>query len=183
MKKTIIGSLVGAIILFIWQFLSWGPLNFHRSALDYTPKQDSVLNYLSSQFSEDHGYLLPNLPKTASNDDYTNFMKQKAGKPWVIVTYHSAQNANMGVNMLRGFLVNLVVIWLLCWIIGKSSLTGFSGIFLITLGVGLIGFLNLTYTNHVWYHAFDLHASLIDTIVSWGLIGIWLGYYLKKAEA
>lgn len=66
MKKTIIGSLVGAIIMFLWQFLSWGPTQLHRPAQDYTPKQDSILSYLNSQFSEDGSYFLPSYPKDAS---------------------------------------------------------------------------------------------------------------------
>jgi hypothetical protein len=55
----ITGSLVGGIILFVWQFLTWGMLNLHEAQQRYTPKQDSVLAYLGSQFSEDAAYMMP----------------------------------------------------------------------------------------------------------------------------
>ncbi len=42
MKKTIIGAIVGGIIIFAWQFLSWGPLNLHEAQQQYTPKQDTI---------------------------------------------------------------------------------------------------------------------------------------------
>ncbi len=180
MKKTIIASLVGAILMFFWQFLSWGPTQLHRPAQDYTPKQDSIMAYLNSQFTEDGGYLLPSFPKDASSEVMEKAMKDEVGKPWAIISYHKAMNMSMGMNMARGFLVNLVILWLLCWILGKSNISNFGTILALSLFVGLIGFLNVTYTYHIWYQTLDLNAHFIDTIASWGLVGVWLGFYLKK---
>jgi hypothetical protein len=36
MKKLVIGSLVGGIIIFIWQTLSWAMLNLHHASQEYT---------------------------------------------------------------------------------------------------------------------------------------------------
>ena len=47
MRNQIVATLVAALILFIWQFLSWGLINIHASEMSYTPKQDSVLQFLS----------------------------------------------------------------------------------------------------------------------------------------
>lgn len=43
-SKTIIGALVGAILLFVWQFLSWGAINFHAGEQRYSVQQDSILS-------------------------------------------------------------------------------------------------------------------------------------------
>ncbi len=180
MKKTIIGSLVGAIIMFLWQFLSWGPTQLHRPAQDYTPKQDSILSYLNSQFSEDGSYFLPSYPKDASREAMDKAMNNSVGKPWVIIDYHKTMNMSMPTNMARGFLVDFVVLWIFCWILGKTNITSFKNIVAASLLVGLIGFLNITYTFHIWYQTRDLNAHFIDTIVSWGLVGAWLGIWLKK---
>lgn len=61
MKKTIIASLVGGIIIFFWQFLSNAALDLHRPAQQYTANQDSILNYLSTQLTEGK-YFLPTVP-------------------------------------------------------------------------------------------------------------------------
>jgi hypothetical protein len=87
---------------------------------------------------------------------------------------------NMGMNMLRGFLVNVIILWLLCWLIGKMNEVTVVTVFLTSLIVGLIGFFNVTYTYHIWYQTKDLNAHLIDTLVSWGVTGLWLGLWLKK---
>ena len=51
MKKMIIGALVGGIILFAWQFLTWVLLDLHEAQQKYTPKQDSLIRYLNSKLS------------------------------------------------------------------------------------------------------------------------------------
>lgn len=58
--KMIVGALVGGLLVFIWQFLSWTMLNMHGSQQKYTPNQDSILNFLSTQLTEDGTYFLPN---------------------------------------------------------------------------------------------------------------------------
>ena len=47
MKKQLIATLVAAIILFVWQFLSWSLINVHSAEMSYTSKQDTILNFLS----------------------------------------------------------------------------------------------------------------------------------------
>src|SRR5512133_570565 len=118
MKKAIIGSLVGAIIIFIWQFLSFGLINFHKPAQDYTDKQDAIMSFLNNQGLKEGGYVMPSAPSTASRSEMEAAMKASDGKPWVKLEYHDkAQNSTnaMVINMVRGFLVNFVIVLLFCW--------------------------------------------------------------------
>jgi hypothetical protein len=85
MQKSIIGSLVGAMILFIWQFLSWTALDLHRAAQDYTPKQDSILAYLSTNLEKEGGYLMPHTPKGSSFEEAEKLAAKSIGKPWVTI--------------------------------------------------------------------------------------------------
>lgn len=181
MKKSIIGALVGAIIIFLWQFLSWTMLDLHRAANEYTPKQDSIMAFLNTQFSEDGAYMLPCLPTGASMEDHEKLAKDATGKPWAQVVYHKAMNYNMGANIARGFVVNLIMVWLACWIFTKLNSQSFGTIFMATLFVGLIVFLNAPYTMHIWYQTRDVNAHLIDALVGWGVTGLWLGWWLKKS--
>ncbi len=61
MRKSIIGAIVGGIIIFLWQLLSWGVLNLHEAQQKYTPKQDSILAYLGTQFNDDGSLYAANL--------------------------------------------------------------------------------------------------------------------------
>ena len=55
MKKLFVGALVGGLILFIWQFLSWSLLNIHLPEMQYTPAQDEILSALSEAGLEEGG--------------------------------------------------------------------------------------------------------------------------------
>lgn len=178
--RTAIATFVGALIVFIWQFLSWGLLEFHRSAQEYTPKQDQILEFLNQQFSEDGAYFLPNLPKGASQEEYEAYSNETMNKPWVQIYYHKSMNMSMPMNMARGFAVDLVLVFLMVWILGKMPDSNIVTSVLVCLGVGMIGFLYHPYTNHIWFQTFDLNAHLLDGTIPWILLGGWLGWFLNR---
>ena len=183
MKKLLIGALVGGIILFIWQFLSWTALHLHNNAYQYTDKQDAILSTLGSQIEKDGQYMIPSLPPNATQEQHEAFMKTQAGKPWALVQYQQSQDMNMGANMIRGLIVDMLIIGFFCALISRMNALNFTAIFISSLFVGLIVFFNVPYTNHIWFKGFDLMAYFIDCLVSWGLAGIWLGWFYGKKKA
>ena len=186
MKKAFVGALVGGIIIFIWQFISFAAANFHKPAQQYTDKQDEIMSFLSSQGLKEGGYVLPIAPESASHEEMEQQMKNSDGKPWATIQYHDeAQNSmnDMLMNMLRGLLVNIVVVWMFCWMVGRMNMPSFTTVLLSALATGLIVFFNAPYINHIWYKTFDIWAFFIDYVVSWGLTGLWLAWWLRRGQA
>jgi len=182
MKKLFIGAIVGGIIVFVWQSLSFTVLNLHGKAFQYTPKQQEIISYLGTQFSEDGQYLLPRPPDNASSEEQKAHMESSDSKPWAMVSYHKAMKMNMPMNMIRGLLVDILAVGLLCWILLKMNLPSFSTILIASIFTGLIVFLNVPYTAHIWYQTFDIMAHFLDAIVSWGACGLWLGWWLNRVR-
>lgn len=182
MKKILIGGLVAGLLLFVWQTLSYTVLNLHAKAFRYTALQDSIIHQLGSQLPGEGQYLLPTLPPEASAADREALMTSAEGKPWAIVSYHSALSINMGTNIVRGAIVNIVLMMLFCWILSLFGQAGFGQVFIASIFTGLIQFMNGAYTQHIWYHSFDLMAHLTDAIVGWGLAGIWLGWWWSRGR-
>jgi hypothetical protein len=180
MKKTIVAALVGGIIIFIWQFLSFALINFHKPAQNYTDKQDAIMKYLNSQQLPEGGYFLPNIPDNSSAAQREQAMKEAEGKPWAIIQYHHALQNKMVMNMVRGLLVNIIIVFLFCWLIKRMTNPGFTTIVLSALVLGMIVFLNAPYTGAIWYESFDTWAHLADAIVSWGLTGLWIAWWLRR---
>ena len=79
MQKQLIACLVGSIILFIWQFLSWGPLNVHGAENTYTPHEEKILTFLSENLTEGE-YFLPGIPPNISEEEYQALMPKWEGK-------------------------------------------------------------------------------------------------------
>lgn len=181
MKKIIVGALVGGLLIFIWQFLSWTALELHRPAQEYTPRQDSILSVLSSQLTEG-GYLMPNLPKGASMEEHEKLAAAATGKPWAVIQYHASMQSmdKMYMNMARSLLSSMIMVALFCWILSRWDRKTFAGIFLASIFTGLVVFINAPYSMHIWYQTFDINAHLIDGLASWGLTGLWLGWWMKR---
>lgn len=182
MKKWLIGSMVGAILLFGWQFLSWTVLKIHDAEAKYTAGQDSVLSYLSSAFKEDGMYMLPTVKPGTPEKEAMEMGKQMDGKPWALVIYKTAYRHSMTRPMIRGFLVDLFLVFSLIYILTRAGTPNRLRIFAGSVALGLVTFLWGPYTMHNWFQTPTeiLYGQLIDSLVAWGLVGIWLSWWLNK---
>ena len=176
----LIGGLVGGILLFAWQTVSWTVGNFHEKGQQYTSKQDSVLSYFKSIGLAEGSYMVPMPTPGSSWEEMEKQMEPMAGKPWARISYYNAMNVNIGMNMARGLISNIIIVCLLCWIFGKIGLGSFSTYLLSSIFVGIICFTNGAYTGHIWYPLHDIRAFFIDALASWGLVGIWLGWWMNR---
>jgi hypothetical protein len=178
MKKVLIGTLVGGLIIFIWQFLSWSALNIHGSEQQYTENQDIILECLGENLQEGH-YFLPTVPPGTSSEDAQSLMEEVIGQPWAQVSYHKSFEADMGMNMFRGLVIDWLAVYLLIWVFMKSSELRFSPIFVGSLCVGFVGYLTIPYLNSIWFET-PTWGYIVDTAVQWGLVGAWLGWWLPR---
>lgn len=180
MKKILIGGLVGGILLFAWQTISYAVANFHDKGQAYTSKQDTILQFLNNSGLEEGTYFIPRLQNENSSEEMEKFMKEVDGKPWAQISYYKAWHMNMGMNMARGAIANVIIICFLVWIFTKMGTQSFSTYFVASLLVGIICFTNGPYTGHIWYPKHDINAYFVDAIASWGLVGIWLGWWMGR---
>ncbi len=180
MKKLLVGALVGGLLVFIWQTVSWTVLGLHEKEYQHTPKQDSIISYLSSQFSADGQYLIPREAPGSSMEDMQKVADKMKGKPWAIVSYHQSYNTDMMMNILRGLITSILSVFLVCWILAKNSSPTFGSTFLATVFIGIVGYLFIPYSAHIWYATPDATTNLVDVLLSWGLCGLWLGWWLPR---
>ena len=126
---------------------------------------------------------MPMLPKGASREDMEKLEETSKGKPWIQIAYHKSYDASMGMNIVRAFIIDIIIVLFFCWIVAGFTANSFGKTFIAALLTGLIIFLNANYIVHIWYQTFDLNAYLIDYLVSWGITGIWLGWWLNRRKA
>lgn len=178
MRKQLIALIVGALILFFWQFLSWSVINVHGAESQYTPNQDAILEVLSQNLEEGQ-YMLPTYPPGASSEEAMRAMEEAAGKPWATINYHESMDMGMGLNLVRGFVVDFLAVFLLVWLLSKFEQVDFRNALLASLAVGLIGYLTIPYLNSIWFKTNTI-GYVVDLLVQWGLIGAWLGWYMPR---
>lgn len=179
MKRRLIATIVAALILFIWQFLSQAALDLHKAEHLYTPKQDTILSVLASAGLKTGKYAIPLADPALGAELQMKAAADNVGKPSAIINYTTSSTNNMGMNMLRGILANILIMYLFITLLSKTNVTGFKNIFAVSLTIGLIGFFNHAYTNYIWYHGTDIFMDWLDAVMGWGFVGVWLGKYLK----
>lgn len=182
MKKWLIGSLVGAIVVFAWQFLSWTVLGIHDGQAKYTESQDALLTSISSTLKEDGVYMLPTVPPGSSMSAGEELGKKMDGKPWAMVTYMSAYKHDMARPMIRGFLIDLFLVFTLIYILTRGGTPTSIRVVAGSVAVGLFTWLVGPYMMHNWFQTpmEAVTGHLIDSIVAWGITGLWLGWWLNR---
>ena len=180
MKKYLIGSVIGAIIIFAWQGLSWMVMGVHDSSMKYHPAQKEIMDVISANITEDGLYMMPS---AQTKKEQEAMMKEMEGKPWVSVIYHKSFNGDTTMRLIRAFLIDVFLVISLIYILMRGGTVPiprrvFSG----AVALGLAFFLWSPYMGHVW---FDLpwhmiKGDLIDALVAWSLCGAWLGWWLNR---
>lgn len=182
MKRKLLFSLIGAIIIFAWQFFSYAMPNFHKSASQYTPAQDSILQMMAQQGLREGMYMLGQPDPSLSPAEQQAAMDKMDGKSWAVVNYHETNTMSMGMNMARGFLVCFVLSFLLFWIFLQQKDPTLMNRLYLALAVGIIGFFFVPYTNFIWYKAPDIFAHFADAIVPWAILG-FVGHKMAPTKA
>lgn len=193
MKKFIIGSLVGTVLIFVWSFLSWEMLPIHVHSFNYTPKQDSVLRMLDRALPASGAYMLPavdNRKVESVTSDYRaaqeKNMKDMVGKSGAIIFYNKSNSAMDPMVMVRGILIDLFAVMsaIIILMLGRDRLNSFFMRFWVILLIGFIVALNSYLLDWNWM-GFPWHfikRELIDVLAEWTLVGLWLAWYFKPAK-
>ncbi|NVO21251.1 MAG: hypothetical protein HXX13_16230 [Bacteroidetes bacterium] len=181
MKKKILFSVIGAVVIFVWQFLSFAMPNFHKSSSRYTAVQDSILDKLSALNLEEGMYMLRQPDPSLSFDKQKEQMAQMEGKSWAVLNYHKTNSMSMAMNMFRGFLVCIVISFLLFWIFLQQKDPTLVNRMLVSLAIGLIGFFFSPYTSFIWYKEPGIFAYFADGIIPWLILG-FIGHKMAPAK-
>ncbi len=171
MKKTIFFVLIGGVILFAWQFLSFGTPNFHKAASEYTPTQDAILDAIDQAGLKEGMYYLGQADPSLDKEAYDAATEGYNGKPWAVLSYHENMEMSMAMNMIRGLIMMFIVAWIFFWIIKKQQDPTLMKRILAGLAVGFIGFCFIPYSNFIWYKEPDIWAYLLDGTVPWIILG------------
>jgi len=193
MKKILIGSLVGAVIFFVWSMLAWtiSPLHYHTFM--YTPAQDSILKALEQNNVPTGAYLMPTVDNRTVGQydpqyhkDMERVMEESKGKPMATV-YYLRDGYQMGsMTFIRGFFFDFLATLAASIILlpGMMAMRTFFGRWWLALIVGLLisasgPLIQFNWMGMPWNFTFDM---VIDNFLNWAIIGLWFASYYKSKQ-
>ena len=192
MKKFIIASLVGAIIIFVWSALSWMFLPVHTHSMRYTPKQDTILSVLNNSSLETGVYEIPGVDNRNigmwKDANYMNEMKdmnkKQEGKPFAMIIYGKGGKVMNPCQMITGLVIDLLAVMaaVILLAMSKDKLKTFFMRWWAVMLIGFIVALNSYLLEWNWMQ-FPWHfikGEVVDTFMEWGLCGLWLAWYFRE---
>lgn len=81
MKKVLIGTLVGAILVFGWQAVAIMAMHYHDAKYAAPANDGAVLTVLSTNIMEEGQYFVPAINMKASAEEKQKFADGMKGKP------------------------------------------------------------------------------------------------------
>ena len=188
MKKSIIGGIVGGVILFIWSFLAWVIMPLHEPTLHQITNEDAAISALQSHLDKRAVYVFPKNPgmaaDKAASEAWTE--KVKRGPSGLIVYEPSGTNPMMPGQMLIGLILDILAAWVACWFLARSialnapyiARVAYCGMF----GIFVSVFSHLMAWNWMGFPVDYTSAMIIDSMLSWVLAGLGIAAVVKAPK-
>lgn len=169
MHPCIKGGIVGALILFLWGFVSWMILHWHDTTLHAFNNESAITEVIASNATQSGIYLLP-LQAIKNNQDTTH-------QPFVFAAVHlegtpTSMALPMAISFLLQFLAALTVAWMLMQTSGLSYAGRVVFVLLFALAASMVT--HGPYWN--WFY-FDKQYTLVmvaDLLIGWFLAALAL---------
>lgn len=183
-QKKALSIVLGGIILFVWNAISWMALPLHSNSMNNIPEAAISTDDLTTHLQEDGVYHYPGLP-TGDASMNTKAIEEKLAKgPRItMMVYKSGPSALFDPgSFFLSFVFNIVVAVFLFIVISKLSKKSASNIFSVSVFLALLVSFTTDMPLMAWY-MFPLNytlANIFDHIIGFGLVGMLYGYYSFK---
>lgn len=178
MKKIIIATLLGSVVMFVWAFVYHVALPTGAMGVNSLPTEEPVLAALRSEIPEAGLYLFPG----QMDDDMETLQAKYAEGPTGLLAYRPGGGEMMSAGQLgRQFMIDVVAAALLAVLLLRlganvrvSLLTGALA--------GLFATSQVSLPQWNWYGfpiAFVFSQGL-ELVIGWGLAGAVMGWYVKR---
>ena len=187
MKRTVITVILGTLILFIWNAVSWMALPFHAQSMQNIPESAINTNVLKESMPEDGVYHYPGLPENESEAAHKAVEeKLTAGPRITMMVYKSGSTSFFDpMNFIWNFIFNLITVILLMGIVKRLGNHSTRNILWTTIATGLvISFMSDLPTMNWFMFPLDYTlANILDYMVMMTLLGLlFANYTYKRAE-
>ncbi|MFI5264631.1 MAG: hypothetical protein ACHQM6_08960 [Candidatus Kapaibacterium sp.] len=187
MGRIILAGFLGALVLFIWGFLSWAVLPFHSQTTHALPNEDAVAAVLKSGNAESGTYRIPGIGNTEATKK-AEMEKMKVG-PIAWIHYRQEGYGDMDpMYLIKGFLILFFGATIAASLLGKLSWSlaskyGARVRFIMMIGIFLAIAGRLGDWAFLGYStSFSLNLAA-DDIIGWTLAGLVIGWRIKPLMA
>ncbi|MEM6263254.1 MAG: hypothetical protein AAGI38_12150 [Bacteroidota bacterium] len=183
-KRIILSLIIGTLLLFVWNAISWMALPFHSQSLKNIPEGIVQLEAMRLQMPEDGVYHYPGLPGENTSKTLDEIEHQLQQGPRItLMVYRNHPTALFDPStFLYSLLINLLTAGLTLTLISFISQPTAKTVILATLTLGVIAAVVSDVSQMNWY-MFPLGYTLVnvgDKLISFGLLSVLFAFYTFK---
>ncbi len=179
MKRVALSILIGGLILFVWNIISWMGLPFHDSSLHSIPESALNTSILQSSLPEDGVYHYPGM----DTENVEAKLSQGPRIPLMVFKKGSTQlfdPASFGVS----FAINLLTAASLLLIMARLKDKSLRSLLQVALLLGLAASLVSDFSLMNWY-MFPLDYTIInvmDHLIGFTLVAVFFHFFSVEKE-
>lgn len=190
MKKVLIAGLVGGVVIFIWQFISYTVLPWHMMVIHNIPSGEQISQILKNDGIPGGVYHHPGFPEETESQEeamkaFTERYKQGANIN-LMVYAAQGEDPNNPMQFVISYILNVLGAIIAAFMLWKAggSIVGLVPRALFVAGLGLFTVVSHILLNWNWW-GFPGDFILVesaDTLVAWFLAGLAIAGLVKPAQ-
>ena len=190
-KQLALGTILGAIVLFLWSALAWMIIPWPGEPLRHFTSEDAIVAAIKANVPRSGNYLIPNEPQRLpgmTEEQYQKAMKDAEDRmnngPMVFAAVR-LEPVSMAKAMVLGFLTNVIAVFLACVLLLQTDRLSYRGRVLFVAGLGLLVFLagHLDEWNWWGFSTAYMMMQLGALVIGWILSGLVIAKFVRGKTA
>lgn len=180
MKRVIIAIFAGAVLAFMWGFVSWMLIGWHTTE---TFKDEAAVTQVITDNADKHGIYM--LPQPGTNDDHAAMFTKG---PFVYATVRPGSLKrpwSMGESLMYSFAINLVCCLVIAVSVLRIRATRYISRASVGFTMGLFAALSVVLPQWNWFETPGQHllAGFLDPLIAYSLAGFVIAAIIKTPKA
>lgn len=179
------GTIVGAIIAYIWGMVSWMVIPWHSKTFETFKSEASVQTTILRNIESSGIYIMPS-PKNYKHESEEVFDGRKSMPKSQIVMFAAINkdraHAMTPMSFVYAFLTQMIIAFFLTWLTKATELRRYISRLFFIIGVTLTGGLMVYLPFWTWWQFPSLFVgvNLLDLLITWFLAGLAIAAFTKR---
>lgn len=190
MVKLVLGTVLTAIAVFLWEALSWTALGWHENGFREFRDEAAVAEVLKANVTSGHGiYMLPSMeePSKLATAEERKAREEKQMKaiengPYLYAIIRPGKGgSSMRTNMVLSFIRSLICAFLIAALLSQAALFYPARIAFVA-AAGLFAGLTCDLPMWIWFEnpGRDTVVNIADHLITWIVGGAVLGLFVGR---
>jgi len=183
--RIVIAALLGAIVMFVWQFLAHMVLPIGQMGFRLPQNEDVVLQAVATGLPTPGIYYLPSVdPAKMGDEAVMKTWAEKAKKnpwAWIVVNAPPENPETMTPQLVKQFITNFLAALLAAFVLAATAWTLGMRVLGATV-FGIFGWLSNLVPQWTWYRfpSDFLLGGFLEQGIGWALAGVAIAWWLGR---